>query len=209
MRTLRYQNGGVAPGDPIPPAIIQSDPKFQNVKFIGSNYESEVNQASGFGGYDFRYDLDGIKFYGMDDDGLVFIDQNGNAFSAERDYKTDGPGEFGDGYGDMFSYLKSKGAEHSDDYYDMVRKSTEQKSAEPKGPTGTMIHKNELITGSGDPRGKIIDSRPGREDMRSGQLRRGLRQLQRQQGREGSQFNAGGRVMSQPARRGLRDMFGG
>ena len=207
MRTLRYQNGGVAPGDPRPPAIIQSDPNFTNVRFIGSGKEQEFNQGLGFGGYDFRYDLDGIKFYGMDDDGLVFIDENGNAFSAERDYKTGSPDDEFDGYDDMFNYLKSKGAKHSDEYYDMVRKATEEKSAEPKGPTGTMIHKNELITGSGNPRNQIIDNRPGREDMRPGQLRRGLRRLQRQQGREGSQFNAGGRVMSQPSRRGLTDMF--
>jgi len=184
MAGMLYNNGGKGPGNPNPPAFIMNDPKFENVKFIGSDYEGKVNKASGFGGYDFRYDLEGVKFYGMEDDGLIFIDQDGNAFSAERDYKADGPGESGDGYGDMFSYLQSKGAEQSKKYNELVSKATEKKLAEPSGPVGTIINKNEVITGSGDPKNEIFDLREGREGKRPGQLRRGLRSLQRRQRRE-------------------------
>tara|TARA_Y100000004_G_scaffold177167_1_gene218491 strand:+ start:68 stop:646 length:579 start_codon:yes stop_codon:yes gene_type:complete len=187
MRTVRYNNGGRQQGTPTPPSWIANDPRFQNIQFVGSNYENQMNRASGHGGADFRYDLKGVKFYGFDDDGFTFIDEHGNAFEAER--MTD--------QGSMVDYIKGMGAKYSEEYDDIVRQATEAKSAEPQGPVGTIIHKSGLITGSGDPRGQIIDHRPGREDMRPGQLRRGLRRLQR----------GGGGAMQQPAPRDIMSMF--
>jgi|13_taG_2_1085334.scaffolds.fasta_scaffold00069_37 hypothetical protein len=119
-----FQEGGVV-GDPKPPRFIRKDPNFSGVRFIGKGKESEYNKASGRGGFDFRYDLDGVKFYGNDDDGLVFIDKSGNAFSAERDYKTGNPDDEFDGYDDVFNYLKSKGAKYSQEYEDKVRAATD------------------------------------------------------------------------------------
>ena len=165
-KTYRYEQGGVT-DDPKPPSWIANDPRFQNVQFVGSNYESKMNRASGFGGADFRYDLKGVKFYGFDDDGFTFIDENGNAFEAER--TTD--------QGGMFDYIKGMGAQFSDEYADIVSKATKEKEAEPKGPVGTIIHKNGIITGSGDPRGEIIDLREGRRNLPQRELRRGLKQL--------------------------------
>ena len=113
----------------------------------------------------------------MDDDGLTFVDENGNGWSAERDYSTGNPDDEGGGYDDMFNYLKDMGAVYSEEYEQIVKAADEKKASEPKGPTGTIIHKNGIITGSGDPKGKIIDLRPGRENLSQRELRRGLKQL--------------------------------
>ncbi len=176
-KTYRYEQGGVVNGDPKPPSWIASDPKFTNVTFLGANYEDKLNRASGFGGEDFRFDLKGVKFYGMDDDGLTFVDENGNGWSAERDYETGNPDDQGGGYDDVFNYLKDMGAVYSEEYEQIVKAADEKKKSEPKGPTGTIIHKNGVITGSGDINGKIIDLRPGRENLSQRQLKRGLKQL--------------------------------
>lgn len=176
-KTYRYEQGGATNGDPKPPSWIANDPKFTNVTFLGANYEDKLNRASGFGGEDFRFDLKGVKFYGMDDDGLTFVDENGNGWSAERDYSTGNPDDEGGGYDDMFNYLKDMGAVYSEEYEQIVKAADEKKASEPKGPTGTIIHKNGIITGSGDPKGKIIDLRPGRENLSQRELRRGLKQL--------------------------------
>lgn len=114
-RSYKYEQGGST--DPTPPSWIANDPRFKGVKFIGSDYEKKMNQAQGWGGADFRYDLNGVKFYGWSDDGLEFVDENGNGWVAER--SSDGES--------MFDYLKSLGAKHNDEYYDLVRKLTSEK----------------------------------------------------------------------------------
>ena len=139
-----FQEGGVV-GDPKPPRFIRKDPNFSGVRFIGKGKEEEYNRALGSGGFDFRYDLDGVKFYGMNDDGLVFIDKSGNAFSAERDYKTGNPDDEFDGYDDMFNYLKSKGAKRSQDYDSTVQ---EKKNFQDGGMMG-------VPKGQGDPKLKL------------------------------------------------------
>lgn len=164
-------------GEPTPPSWIANDPNFSNVSFLGPNYEAKLNRASGFGGEDFRFDLKGVKFYGMDDDGLTFVDENGNGWSAERDYQTGNPDDEGGGWDDMFNYLRGMGAQYSEEYQQIVKAADEKKASEPKGPVGTIIHKNGIITGSGDLGGEIIDLRPGRENLSRRQLRRGLKEL--------------------------------
>lgn len=186
-RSYKYEQGGNT-GDPKPPSWIANDPKFSNVTFLGANYEDKLNRASGFGGEDFRFDLNGVKFYGMYDDGFTFVDENGNGWSAERDYQTGNPDDDGGGYADMFEYLKDLGATYSEEYQDIVKAADEKKRSEPKGRVGTIIHKNNIITGSGDPRGEIIDLREGREDLRPGQLRRGLKELQKDKKRDEERF---------------------
>ena len=86
MRSFSYDQGGATP---TPPSWITSDPRFSNVRFIGKNKEEEFNRPQGQGGRGFRFDLKGVKFYGFEDDGFTFIDENGNAFTAERDYSTE------------------------------------------------------------------------------------------------------------------------
>lgn len=209
MRAVRYNNGGKQQGNPTPPSWIAQDPKFANVTFLGANYEDKLNQASGFGGEDFRFDLNGVKFYGMYDDGFTFVDENGNGWSAERDYETGNPDDEGGGYDDMFNYLKEMGATYSEEYQNIVKAADEKKSAEPKGPVGTIIHPNNVITGSGNPRGQIIDNRPGRENLRPGQLRRGLKKLQRQNERADRRMmrEANATPMTQPEQPGMMNMF--
>ena len=119
MRFLNYDQGGKT--TPTPPAWIASDPNFANVRFIGKNKEEEFNRPQGQGGREFRFDLKGVKFYGFEDDGFTFIDENGNAFTAERDYSTGNPDDEGGGYDDMFNYLKDQGAVYSKEYEQMMK----------------------------------------------------------------------------------------
>jgi hypothetical protein len=109
-----YSQGGAMP--PKPPAWISSDPRFSNIRFVGKDKEQEFNRAQGSGGREFRFDLKGVKFYGFEDDGFTFIDSEGNAFTADRDYSTGNPDDEGGGYDDIFNYLKDLGAEYSDEY---------------------------------------------------------------------------------------------
>jgi hypothetical protein len=109
-----YSQGGSMP--PKPPAWISSDPRFSNIRFVGKDKEQEFNRAQGSGGREFRFDLKGVKFYGFEDDGFTFIDSEGNAFTADRDYSTGNPDDEGGGYDDIFNYLKDLGAEYSDEY---------------------------------------------------------------------------------------------
>ena len=108
---MTYAQGGQL--DPEPPEWIKNDPNFQDVRYRGN--------AKGEPDSDFRYDLKGVKFYGWDDDGLVFIDKNGNEFSADRTtFKGDrnNPAQRDDEslYHDMFDYLQSMGATGSDEF---------------------------------------------------------------------------------------------
>ena len=118
MRFFRYDQGGTTP---TPPSWIASDPRFSNVRFIGKNKEEEFNRAQGQGGREFRFDLKGVKFYGFEDDGFTFIDENGNAFTADRDYSTGNPDDQGGGWDDMFNYLKDQGAVYSKEYEQMMK----------------------------------------------------------------------------------------
>lgn len=110
----KYDQGGAT--SPQPPEWISSDPRFSNIKFVGKDKEQEFNRAQGSGGREFRFDLKGVKFYGFEDDGFTFIDSEGNAFTADRDYSTGNPDDEGGGYDDIFNYLKDLGAEYSDEY---------------------------------------------------------------------------------------------
>lgn len=108
---MKYNQGGSM--NPKPPTWITNDPNFQYIQYRG--------KAKGEPDSDFRYDLKGVKFYGWDDDGLEFIDQEGNRFSAERtifkgDRSDSAQRDDESRYHDMFDYLQSMGARGSDEF---------------------------------------------------------------------------------------------
>ena len=133
---------------------------------------------------DFRYDAEGVKFYGFHDDGLEFVDKDGNAFIAER--RSD------DGQ-DMFKYLQNNyGAQYSNEYGMATEGSTDTKGF-PAANTSDLMF-NLSMENSRDAQGNVV-SGPS-EQQRDARFKQNQQHV----------FKNGG-IMSQPRKRGLRDMF--
>ena len=182
MRAVRYNNGGKQQGNPSPPDFIQNDPNFRNVRFVGKNpgHEGRGRMAP-----DFRYDAQGVKFYGFHDDGLEFVDKDGNAFIAER-RSNDGQ--------DMFKYLQNTyGAQYSDEYGMATEGSTDRQGF-PAANTGDLLF-NLSMENSRDAQGNIVSGPSAQQ--------RDARFRQNQQ-----HTFVGGGAMHQLKKRGLKDMFG-